>query len=117
MPRAIVSCSGLLPNIPRFMNIDSRSSYSVGHHFPLARSGERAADTLTRLTGYRRFPGEDNDAQLFAQSSTLRIRQGRSFDFSIVVSTSPRRAVAILPLSDFHEVSRARSKARRQSNG
>src|SRR6266581_986097 len=34
-------------------------------------------------------------------------RQGRSFDFSIVVSTSPLRAVAILTQSDFHGVSRA----------
>src|SRR6266853_3163854 len=37
-----------------FMDIDSR--YSVGHHFLLAGSGERAADTLTRLAGYRRSP-------------------------------------------------------------
>src|SRR4029077_3905211 len=88
-----------------FMDIDSR--YSVGHHFLLAGSRERAADTLTRLAGYRRSPGEDNNAQLFAQSRTLRIRQVNSFDFSTVSSTSPLRAVAILPLSDFHEVSRA----------
>jgi hypothetical protein len=38
----------------------------------LAGSGERAAVTLTRVAGYRRPPGEDNDAQLFAQSRTLR---------------------------------------------
>jgi hypothetical protein len=62
------------------MNIDSR--YSVGHHFLLAGSGERAADTLTSLAGYRRSLKEDNDAQLFAQTRTLRIRQGHSFDFS-----------------------------------
>src|SRR6266478_1942084 len=37
-----------------FMNIDSR--YSVGHHFLLAGSGEHAAVTLTRVTGYRRSP-------------------------------------------------------------
>ena len=88
------------------MNIDSR--YFVGHHFLLAGSGERAADTLTRLAGYRRSPGENNDAQLFAQSRTLRIRQGYGLDFSTVGSTSPLRAVAILSLlSDFHKVSRA----------
>ena len=34
------------------MNIDSR--YPVAHHFLLAGSGERAAATLTRVTGYRR---------------------------------------------------------------
>jgi len=38
------------------MNIDSR--YFVGHHFLLAGSGERAAITLTRVTGYRRSPGK-----------------------------------------------------------
>jgi hypothetical protein len=88
-----------------FMNIDSR--YFVGHHFLLAGSGERAAITLTRVTGYRRSPGEDNDAQLFAQTRTLRIRQSDSLDFSNVVTTSPLRTVAILPRSDFHEISRA----------
>ena len=87
------------------MNIDSR--YSVGHHFLLAGSGERAADTLTRVTGYRRSPGEDNDAQLFAQSRTLRIRQENSLEFSNVGPTSPLQAAAILPPSDFHEFSRA----------
>src|SRR5262249_13146725 len=52
-------------------------------------------------------PGEDNDAQLFTQSRTLRIRQLDGLDLSIGISTSPLQAVTILPLSDFHEVSRA----------
>src|SRR5229473_4047977 len=52
-------------------------------------------------------PGEDNDAQSFAQSRTLRIRHLHGLNFSTVASTSPLRAVAILPLNDFHEVSRA----------
>jgi hypothetical protein len=34
-------------------------------------------------------------------------RQDDGLDLSIAASTSPLRAVAILPLSDFHEVSRA----------
>src|SRR5258707_4302780 len=51
--------------------------------------------------------GEDNDAQLFAQSRMLRIRQLNGLYLSIVVSTSPLRAVASIPLSDFHGVSRA----------
>src|SRR6266478_3807008 len=38
-----------------FMNINSR--YPVGHKLLLAGIGERAAVTLTRLTGYRRSPG------------------------------------------------------------
>jgi site-specific recombinase XerD len=48
-----------------------------------------------------------NDAQLFAQTRTLRIRQRHSFDFSSEFSTSRLQAVAILTRSDFHEVSRA----------
>jgi hypothetical protein len=36
-------------------------------------------------------PGEDNDAQLFAQSRTLRIRQSNGLTFSNVRSTSPLR--------------------------
>ena len=48
-----------------------------------------------------------NDTQLFTQSRTLRIRQSNGLDLSTVVSTSPPRAVSILTLADFHEVSRA----------
>src|SRR5437588_1779202 len=35
-----------------FMNVDSR--YPVRHNFPPGRSGERAASSLSRVTGYRR---------------------------------------------------------------
>ena len=41
------------------------------------------------------------------QSRTLRIKQLHGLDFSTADSTSPHRAVVIVPLSDFHEVSRA----------
>jgi hypothetical protein len=47
---------------------------------------------------------QGDDAQ-FAQTRTLRIRPPNGLDFSTVSSTSPLRAVAILPLDDFHEVS------------
>src|SRR4029077_8602914 len=88
------------------VNIDSR--YPVRHRLLLAGSGERAAITLTRVAGYRRSPGEDNDAQLFEQTRTLRIRQIWTVSNSpLINATSPLRAVAILPLSDFHKVSRA----------
>src|SRR5256885_14465298 len=60
--------------------------------------------------------GEDNDAQLFAQTRTLRIRQLNGFDLSIVESTSPLRAVASIPLTDFHGVSRARGPKRQLSD-
>ena len=65
------------------------------------------AVTLSRVTGYRRSPGEDNDAQLFAQTRTLRIRQSHGLDFSNESSTSPLRAVAILALNNFHKLARA----------
>ncbi len=48
-----------------------------------------------------------NDAQLFAQTRTLRIRQVYGIDFSTGISTSPLRAVAILTPDHFHKVSRA----------
>src|SRR5207302_6861651 len=35
-----------------FMNVDSR--YPVRHNFPPGGSGERAASSLSRVTGYRR---------------------------------------------------------------
>src|ERR1700675_3706821 len=67
--------------------------------FPPGGSGERAAVTLTRVAGYRRSLGEDNDAQLSPQTRTLRIRQVHGFDFSIECSTLPLLAVEILPWS------------------
>src|SRR5208282_277467 len=38
-----------------FMNVDSR--YPVRHNFPPGGSGERAASSLSRVTGYRCSPG------------------------------------------------------------
>src|ERR1700693_1897121 len=79
------------------MNVDSR--YPVRHTFPPGGSGERAASSLSRVTGYRRFPqrGTDN-AQLFAQPRTLRIRHADSLNFSSANSISPLRACPILHL-------------------
>jgi hypothetical protein len=51
--------------------------------------------------------GEDNGAQLFAQTCTLRIRQSHSLDFSNEGSTSPLWAVAIRALNNFHRLARA----------
>src|SRR6516225_10433858 len=61
----------------------------------------------TRVAGYPPSPRGRNDAQLFAQSRTLRIRQTAGLDLSIARSTSPLQPVAMLPLRDFHKVSRA----------
>src|SRR5260370_29105791 len=88
-----------------FMNVNSR--YSVSHQLPPGGGGKRAQLTSTRVAGYRRSPRGRNDAQLFAQSRTLRIRQTDGLDLSIADSTSPLQPVAMLPLSDFHKVSRA----------
>ena len=63
------------------MDINSRDL--VRHNLLLAGSGERAGTTLTRVTGYRRFHKGNNDAHLFAQSRTLRIRHFNGLDFSI----------------------------------
>ena len=90
----------------RFRGPQALKDNPVRHELLLAGSGERAAATLTRLAGYRRSPqGKNNDAQLSAQTRTLRIRQLSSLDFSNVPSISPLQAVAILAQSDFHEIS------------
>jgi hypothetical protein len=74
-----------------FMNIDSR--YPVSHNVPLARSGERAAVTLSRVAGYRR---------------SLRVRQRRPIIRSITHAPDQTGSGPFdLTLSDFHEVSRA----------
>ena len=52
--------------------------------------------TLNRLAGYRCSRREDNDAQLFAQSRMLRIRQVDGLNLSTVIATSPLRTVARL---------------------
>jgi hypothetical protein len=63
---------------------------------------------LNQARGLSPLPqGKNNDAQLFAQTRTLRIRQRHGFDFSSEFSTSPLQAVPMLTLSDFHKVSRA----------
>src|SRR6266853_2279938 len=74
-----------------FVNVNSR--YSVSHTLPPGRSEKRAQLTSTRVAGYRRFPKGRNDAQLFAQSRTLRIRQTVGLDLSIARSTSPLQPV------------------------
>jgi hypothetical protein len=62
---------------------------------------------LSRVAGYRHYARRDNDAHLFAQSRTLRIRQVYGLDFSTVPSISPLQAARILTPTHFHELSRA----------
>src|SRR5262249_46642898 len=93
------------------MNIDSR--YSVGHQLPPGRERRACCGYFNQGRGLSPLPpGEDNDAQLFTQTRTLRIRQLRGFKISIDHSTSPLQAVAILTLGDFHELSRAEGPKR-----
>src|ERR1700731_1004500 len=51
-----------------FMNIDTR--YSVRHNVPPGRSGEHAAATLTRVTGYRRSPRGKTTRRPIIRSNT-----------------------------------------------
>src|SRR5204863_4345964 len=69
-------------NYSQHLLVDIDSRYPVRHKLLLAGSGERAAITLTRVAGYRRSPEENNDAQLFAQTRTLRIRQMDGLELS-----------------------------------
>jgi hypothetical protein len=79
------------------------SRYSIRHASLLAGSGERAASTLTRVTGYRRSPPGK------AMTPNYSLNHARSGSDTYTVSTFPLwhrsrrlRAVAILPLSHFH---------------
>src|SRR5450756_2200881 len=75
-----------------FMNIDSR--YPVGHKLLLAGAESVPQVTSTRVAGCRRSHRRRDNAQLFAQSRTLRIRQANSLDFSTAGSTSPLRTLS-----------------------
>src|SRR5205807_10609796 len=80
----------------------------VGHQLSPGRERRACCGYLKQGHGLSPLPsGEDNDAQLFAQTRTLRIRLNRGLDYSTVGSISPLRAVAILPPSHFHRFSRA----------
>src|ERR1035437_10301681 len=90
-----------------FMNVDSR--YPVRHNFPPDGSGERAASSLSRVTGYRRSHRGET-------TPNYSLNHARSGSDTRTASTSPlrnqsRRSAAspILPatLGYFHEISRA----------
>src|ERR1700691_353052 len=91
-----------------FMNVDSR--YLVRHNFPPGRSGERAASSLSRVTGYRRSHSRGETTPNYS------LNHARSGSDTRTASTSPLRnrsrrseASPILhwTLSYFHEISRA----------
>src|SRR5438105_13325462 len=87
-----------------FMNVDSR--YPVRHNFPPGGSGERAASSLRRVTGYRRSHRRGETTPNYS------LNHARSGSDTRTASTSPLRnqsrrseASPILPstLSYFHE--------------
>src|SRR5260370_1195828 len=88
------------------MNINSR--YPVRHKLLLAGSGERAAVTLTRVAGYRRSP-RGRQRRPIIRSNTHAPDQTDTQPRLLQCLGRPRRPgpVVILPLSDFHEVSRS----------
>src|SRR5215472_6743449 len=65
-----------------FMHVDSR--YLVGHTFPPGGSGERAASSLTRVTGYR--PTDSGDT-----TPTYSLNHARSGSDTRTASTPPLR--------------------------
>src|SRR4029077_14938860 len=96
-----------------FMNVDSR--YPVRHNVSSWR--ERRARCAILMQGHRLslLTQECRDnAQLFAQPRTLRIRHTDSVNFSTEASISPLRASPILhsTRSNFHELSRAAGPTR-----
>src|SRR6266849_1447328 len=87
---------------------EHRYPLSCKAYVPPGRERRACCGYLNQGHGLSPLPqGEDNDAQLFAQTRTLRIRQVYGIDFSTGISTSPLRAVAILTRDHFHKVSRA----------
>src|SRR5207302_10481678 len=91
-----------------FMNVDSR--YPVRHNFPPGGSGERAASSLSRVTGYRCSHRRGETTPNYS------LNYARSGSDTRTGSTSPLRnqsrrseASPILPStrSYFHEISRA----------
>ena len=80
-----------------FMNIDSR--YPVRHKRLSWQERRACCGYLKQGRGLSPLPrGEDNDAQLFAQSRTLRIRQSDGLDFSMF-GNRPRRSGPCLNLN------------------
>ena len=112
----LIHCSGDIGEQARprhlgfLSNLYPRESEIVGAVWVAEAYSKREAVQNPKLRYFKPFEfltTRDDDAQLFAQSRTLRIRQRNSFEFSNVTSTSPLRTVAILPPIDFHELARA----------
>src|SRR6202011_4285925 len=80
---------------------------------PSGRERRACCDYLNQSRGLSLLPpGEDNDAQLFAQTRTLRIRQMDGLEISTDKLDLAAPASGILSLSHFHKVSRAEGPKR-----
>src|SRR6266404_3900807 len=105
--------TGTRHQLPRQTQLLPASFYE--HRFPpfcktsLPPGRERRAccGYLNQGRGLSPLPQGKTTTPNYSLNHALRIRQLNGLDLSIVLSTSPLQAVAILPLSDFHEVSRA----------
>src|SRR5437667_5549466 len=88
------------------MNINSR--YLIGHQFSPGRERRACCGYLNQGHGLSPLPQgkttTPNYSLKHARSGSDTYTASTS---STVASTSPLQAVAILPLSDFHEISRA----------
>ena len=69
----------------------------------MAGSGERAAITLTSVAGFAAPPGEDNDAQLFAQHTRPGSNRWTASKSPLTSSTSPRPDRGDLTIEPFSQ--------------
>src|SRR5712664_2671691 len=85
-----------------FMDIDSR--YPIRHKLPPGGSGERAGDTLSRVSGYRRSHGE-RQRTIYSLYHARSGSDRRSVSASPLITQSrhsqPLRII-VKTLSDFH---------------
>src|SRR5713226_10658258 len=98
------------------MNIDSR--YPIRHKFLLAGSGERAAVTLTRVTGYRRSPRGRQRRPIICSNTHAPDQTSSQPQVLQCGSDLAAPDRYDLTLSEFHKVSRAAGPKRqaRQAN-
>src|SRR5438046_10313198 len=69
------------------MDVDSR--YSVRHNVSPGGSAPPAANSLTRVAGYRSSPRTEDDAHLFAPSHTRQLRHVDDLNFHAATQRPP----------------------------
>ena len=86
--------------------VDVNSRDPVRHR-SLLMGAESVPPRITQGPSYHRFVREPDDAQLFGQSRTLRIKQLLGFDYSVANLNLAAPSPAFCPILDFHSLSRA----------